>query len=128
MLASLPLLITTLLPIIMSQVPSTASSSSVQSIFDAALQAYENKTQNKLLTHPLADQLQSCDSSTAISSILQDLIQQFDQRRREDERLRSWLNPTVNVLYTFSATLGEGVGLVPLKSLSFWNLRSDHRV
>ncbi|KAI9433551.1 hypothetical protein H4582DRAFT_987135, partial [Lactarius indigo] len=32
--------------------------------------------------------------------------------RRDDERLTKWLNPTVNVLYAFSATLGEGVGLV----------------
>jgi hypothetical protein len=26
--------------------------------------------------------------------------------------LTKWLNPTVNVLYALSATLGEGVGLV----------------
>ena len=112
----------------MSQVPSTVSSSNVESIFNAALQAYENKTKNKLLTHPLANQLQSCsDSPTAILSILQDLIQQLDQRRRENERLRNWLNPTVNVLYAFSATLVEGVGLVPLKSLSSQNSRPDYR-
>jgi hypothetical protein len=28
--------------------------------------------------------------------------------------LTKWLNPTVNVLYALSATLGEGVGLVCL--------------
>jgi hypothetical protein len=28
--------------------------------------------------------------------------------------LTKWLNPTVNVLYALSATLGEGVGLVRL--------------
>jgi hypothetical protein len=28
--------------------------------------------------------------------------------------LTKWLNPTVNVLFTLSASLGEGVGLVSL--------------
>ena len=94
----------------------SSSSSNFQSIFDASLQSYNDKTKNKLLEHPLATQLQSCDSPNAVLSVLQDLIQQFDQRRTSDERLNNWLNPTVNVLYTFSATLSDGVGLV---SLSF---------
>jgi hypothetical protein len=94
------------------------SSSGFQSVLNAALEAYEKKTKCKLLTHPLAAQVQSCDSPTAILSVLQDLVQQFDQRRRSDDRLTSWLNPTVNVLYAFSSTLGQGVGLVSLNSLS----------
>ena len=100
----------------MSQISPNASSSSsnFQSVFNAALDAYEKKTNTKLLTHPLAAQLQSCDSPTAILSVLQDLIQQFDRRRRSDERLTNWLNPTVNVLYAFSSTIGQGVGLVSL--------------
>jgi hypothetical protein len=32
--------------------------------------------------------------------------------RSADERLSQWLNPTINVLYSFSATLGTGIGLV----------------
>jgi hypothetical protein len=96
----------------------SSSSSNFQSIFDASLQSYNNKTRNKLLDHPLAAQLQSCDSPNAILSVLQDLIQQFDQRRTSDERLKNWLNPIVNVLYTFSATLGGGVGLVSLLAIS----------
>ena len=95
----------------------SSSSSNFQSVLNAALEAYEKKTRSKLLTHPLAAQLQSCDSPTAILSVLQDLIQQFDHRRRSDQRLTNWLNPTVNVLYAFSATLGQGVGLVSLNSL-----------
>ena len=97
-----------------------ASSSSLnfQSIFTASLQAYDNKTKNKLFDHPLATQLQSCDSPHAVVTVLQDLVQQFDRRRTNDERLKNWLDPTVNVLYAFSDTLGEGVGLVSLGSLS----------
>ena len=98
---------------------SSSSSSSFQSVFNAALGAYEKKTKSKLLAHPLAAQLQSCDSPSAILSVLQDLIQQFDRRRSSDERLSSWLSPTVNVLYAFSSTLGQGVGLVSLSLTIF---------
>jgi hypothetical protein len=98
-----------------------SSSSNFQSIFNASLQAYDNKTKNKLLDHPLATQLQSCDSPNAVLSVLQDLVQQFDRRRTNDESLKNWLNPTVNVLYTFSATLGEGAGLVSSNSLSLYD-------
>ena len=100
--------------------------SDFKSIFDAALQAYESKTKNKLLAHPLAAQLQSCDSPATVLSILQDLIQQLDRRRSRGGRIRNLLNPTVNVLFAFSATLGEGVGLVGFKRISSQGPRSDH--
>jgi hypothetical protein len=118
--ALLPPLIILLITVVFPM--ASSSSSNFQSIFDAALQSYNNKTKNNLLDHPLAAKLQSCDSPNAVLSVLQDLIQQFDQRRASDERLNNWLNPTVNVLYTFSATLGGGVGLVSLTSLSLSNL------
>jgi hypothetical protein len=92
--------------------PISSSSSNFQSILNAALDAYEKKTESELLTHPLAAQLESCDSPTAIISVLQDLIQRFDRRRRNDQRLTGWLKPTVTVLYAFSATLSQGAGLV----------------
>jgi len=89
-----------------------ASSSRFKDVLDAALEAYEKTTKNKLLGHPLATQLQSCDSSATILSVLQDLVQQSDRSRNADDRLRTWLDPTVNVLFAFSATLGDGVSLV----------------
>jgi hypothetical protein len=101
----------------MSQTHPNASSSNFQSVFDAALEAYERKTKTKLLTHPLAAQLQSCHRPDAVISVLQDLSQQIDRRRSSD-----WLNPTVKVLYAFSAIVGEGVGLVRLNLLSSWDL------
>ena len=109
----------------LSPTPSS-STSNFRSIFNASLQAYDNKTKNNLLDHPLATQLQSCDSPIAVLSVLQDLIQQFDQRRASDERLKTWLNPTVNVLYSFSATLSEGVGLVSITALSLYGPHPDH--
>jgi len=97
---------------------STPTSSNFQSVLNAALEKYENKTKNKLLTHPLATQLQSCNSPAEILSLLEGLVRQFDQHRTSDDRLRHWLNPTVNVLYALSATLGGSVGLVNLTLLS----------
>ncbi|KAH9165573.1 hypothetical protein EDB89DRAFT_292735 [Lactarius sanguifluus] len=97
----------------MSQAPSTSTSSSnFQSVFNAALKAYEKKTKKDLLAHPLAAQLQACNSPADILLVLQDKVKELDQSRSADERLSRWLNPTIEVLYTFSAILGEGVGLV----------------
>ncbi|KAH9035775.1 hypothetical protein EDB85DRAFT_2212481 [Lactarius pseudohatsudake] len=97
----------------MSQAPSTSTSSSdFQFIFNAALKAYEKKTKKDLLAHPLAAQLQACNSPADILVVLQDKVRELDQSRSADERLSRWLNPTIDVLYAFSATLGEGVGLV----------------
>ncbi|KAI0285567.1 hypothetical protein BC826DRAFT_1109284 [Russula brevipes] len=92
--------------------PSAVSSPNFQLIFNNALKEYEKHTKNDLLAHPLATQLQSCDSPTAILAVLQQQGQTLDQSRRSDVRLTRWLDPTVNVLYAFSETLGEGVGLV----------------
>ena len=95
----------------MSQTSST-SSSNFRTIFVAAMKAYEKRTKTDLLTHPLATQLQSCNSSSDILSVLHDKVNEFDESKRHNERLSSWLKPTINVLYAFSATLGGGIGLV----------------
>jgi len=113
----------------MSQVlssPSTSTPSNFQSIFNAALERYEKKTKKKLLTRPLATQLHSCTSPGDVLSVLQGLLQQFGQDRNSNDRLRSWLNPTVNVLYAFSVTVGGGVNLVNLSLLFLYNLGTDH--
>jgi hypothetical protein len=99
----------------MSQAPSASaftSSPSFQSIFYAALKAYEKKTKKDLLAHPLAAQLQACNSPGDILGVLEDKVNELDQSRSADERLSQWLSPTINVLYSFSATIGAGVGLV----------------
>jgi hypothetical protein len=88
-----------------------ASSSNFQLIIYNALEAYKKRTKNDLLAHPLAPQLQACDSPGAILAILQQQAQGMDQSR-SDDRWTKWLDPTVNVLFAFSATLGTGVGLV----------------
>ncbi|KAH8986844.1 hypothetical protein EDB92DRAFT_1818112 [Lactarius akahatsu] len=94
----------------MSQTPS--SSSHLQAIFNASIKEYQKKTKKDLLLHPLMGQLQTCNSPADILAVLRTQVQQFEQSTSGDDKLTKWLNPTVNVLYAFSAALGEGVGLV----------------
>src|SRR5579863_5942118 len=81
-------------------------------IFQLALDEYETVTGKPLRTHPFATQLESCDSPHAVSNVLRTQVEAFSKFRKRDERLMTYLDPTVNILFTFSATLGEGVGLV----------------
>ncbi|KAN0130449.1 hypothetical protein V8E53_011712 [Lactarius tabidus] len=88
--------------------PTPSSSSNFHEIFSTAVKAYEKRTKRDLLTHPLASQLQVCNSPTSILAVLQGQVGDLDQARKSDERLTRWLGPTVNVLLTFSATIGGG--------------------
>ena len=99
--------------------PTPSSSSNFQLIFCSALKAYEKQTKKDLLAHPLASQLQKCDSPASILTIIQSQVNEHDQARNSDERLTRWLGPTINVLLAFSGTIGEGVSLVCLEVISF---------
>jgi hypothetical protein len=90
-----------------SQFSSTLSN--FQLIFDNALKTYKKCTKIDLLKHPLADQLQACNSPSSILTVLQEQVQEPNESQRSNTK---WLDPTVNVLHTFSETLGEGVGSV----------------
>ncbi|KAI9430064.1 hypothetical protein H4582DRAFT_2061502 [Lactarius indigo] len=97
----------------MSQVPSTATSSTnFPTIFAAALEEYKRQTKRDIASHPLATRLQSCDSPSDILSMLRAQFQTSDRYRAANERWTKWLDPTVNVMCAFSATLGNGVGLI----------------
>ena len=111
----LPVLITYSL---MSHSHLTATSSNFQVIINNALKAYEKCTKRDLLTHPLASQIQACDSPSAILTILQQQVQGLDQSRSGDNRWIKWLDPTVKVLYVFSSTLEERFALVSLGTRS----------
>ena len=103
------------LQLIMSDSPSTSTSqSNFVSIFNAALESYKRKTKKDLASHPLLLTLQSCDSAEAILTVLREQIPASSQSQNVDDGLTKWVTPTVNVLYSFSATLGQGVGLVKI--------------
>jgi hypothetical protein len=98
---------------IMSQTPPMATSSSnYQSIFDNALESYKKRTGKDLASDPILRRLETCHSPDDVLVILRGLILECDQSRSSNSNLTKWLNPTVNVLYTLSTTIGEGVGLV----------------
>jgi hypothetical protein len=97
----------------------SSSSSNFELIINNALDKYTKRTNNDLLAHPLAAQLQSCDSPRAILAVLQQQLQGPDQSRSSDERWSRWLDPTINVLYTLSSTVGA-VGLVCRRTELVW--------
>jgi hypothetical protein len=99
----------------MSADPSTSTSNyNFASIFNAALKSYKRKTKKDLSSHPLLPRLQSCDSPEAILTVLREQVPTFNQSQNGDDRLTKWVSPTVNVLYAFSTTVGQGVGLVSI--------------
>ena len=92
------------------------SSANFQLIFNNALKAYERRTKKDLLAHPLAAELQNCNSPSAILAVLHKQVQGLDRSQSSDDRWTKWLDPTVNVLHTLSETLGEGVSLVSFRT------------
>jgi hypothetical protein len=103
----------------MSTAPSTSTSpSNFVSIFNAALETYKRKTKKDLAEHPLLPTLQSCNSAEAIIAILREQVPKSSQPQNSDDGLTKWVAPTVNVVYAFSATIGQGVGLVNITLLS----------
>ena len=99
--------------------PTSAPSSNFQIIFDNALKAYEKRTKKDLLIHPLAAQLQHCNTPSSILDVLQQQVQELNQSQGRNEKWTRWLDPTVKVLYAFSETLGGGVTLVCLSSWTY---------
>ena len=99
-------------------------SANFQVVMNNALDNYKKRTKRDLITHPLAAQLQSCNSPSAILAVLQQQVQALDQSRSSDERWSRWLDPTVNVIYVLSSTLAAGVSLVCIKTWTF--LRFAH--
>ena len=105
-------LITSLLAIMSTEPSTSMSHSKFVSIFDAALDAYKRKTKKDLTSHPLLPRLESCHSPEAILTVLREQIPAFSQSQNADDGLTKWVTPTVNVLYAFSDTLSQGIGLV----------------
>jgi hypothetical protein len=97
---------------IMSQ-PSSLSSN-FRILFDAALQDYKDKTGNTLIDHPIAKQLETCESVNSITAILHEYARGFREFRGNDGRLMKALNSSVDVLCSpsISSALNETIGLV----------------
>ena len=105
---------------IMSQTPSQANSpSNYRTIFDSALEAYKRRTGKDLTSDPLLRRIETCHSPDDILVILREHISGSDLPLNNNDGLTKCLNPTVNVLYTFSTIIGTSPGLVSLWNLGF---------
>ena len=104
----------------MSTAPTAPTASTSQtkfvSIFNAALESYQRKIKKDLASHPLLPGLQSCESPEAVLAVLREQVPAYNQSQNGDDGLTKWVTPTVNVLYSFSGTIGQGVGLVNINT------------
>ena len=99
-----------------SSTPGQASAppSDSKSILDAALSEYEKKTGKPLFDDLLADKLQRCnaiDTFNAIWPIFQSQVEAY-KSMYGDVKLMDSIGPMVDVLSTFSDTLGGVTGIV----------------
>jgi hypothetical protein len=95
-----------------------SGSARFQSLFESALQAYEKETRILLAQHPLAVDLQTCQSVDDITTILQGQAQAFNHFRESDRIMRA-IRTTVSILTPLSqaTSLANAVGLVRRKAL-----------
>jgi hypothetical protein len=94
-------------------IPDMSQPSTLQALFNAALQDYKDKTGNTLADHPFARQLQECNSVESISTILEEQALVFREFRDHGKLINS-LKSLAGILCSpfISAVLGEGIGLV----------------
>jgi hypothetical protein len=83
-----------------------------QSIFVSALKDYEEKTGKVLSSDPLLRRLEKCRSPDDIITILWQQIPAIGPSWSGHISLTRWLNPTVNVINSFSAAVDGAIGLV----------------
>jgi hypothetical protein len=88
------------------------SISNFTAIFDTASRLYKKLTEEDLATHPFFAAIECHNSPDSILNVFRRQAQAFDTFRKGDGKLMALLTPVVNILFTFSQTLGEGVGLV----------------
>jgi hypothetical protein len=89
-------------------------SSRLQVIFESALQDYQIQTGTALADHPLAQQLQHCDSIESVTAVLQEQARALGEFRASHGKVMKSLKRVVSLLYTLSAStaIGEAIGLV----------------
>ena len=92
--------------------------SRLQVLFEASMQDYEKQTGIVLAKHPLAAQLQNCDSVESVTAVLREQTQAFSEFRGKDKILKLLKN-TVSFLHKLSAAAdrGHSISLVRLWAL-----------
>jgi hypothetical protein len=84
----------------------TISESSVfDSLFQSALEEYEIQAEINLVRHPLAAQLEHCNTVESITELLRGQAQAFHELRGGDNKVIALLQQTVQVLHGLFATV-----------------------
>ena len=88
-------------------------SSRLEALFQSAMHDYEQQTGTPLANHPLAEQLQNCQSVDSITTLLQEQAGVFSGFRGSDKIMKS-LKSIVSALSRVSAVAaaGQNIGLV----------------
>ena len=87
-------------------------SSRIEALFESALHDYENQTGIPLAKHPLAEQLQNCQSVDSVTTLLQERARAFNEYRGSDKIMKS-LRSIVSALSRVSATtVGQNICMV----------------
>ena len=76
-------------------------------LFESALRDYERQTGIALANHPLAEELQTCQSAESVTALLQEQARAFSKFRESDKIMGSLKN-VVSVLSKISATAALG--------------------
>jgi hypothetical protein len=99
--------------------PDQSGSNRFQVLLEAALEDYAKKTGIILTKHPLAMELQSCDSIESITAVLHGQLRAFKEFRGSEKLLKS-IKGTLSILAKLSATasLRDDFGLVRRKALT----------
>jgi hypothetical protein len=97
-----------------------SQSSHFQGLFERALRDYEEQTGTALAGHPLAGQLQSCNSVDSVLDILQQQAQAFTEFRGSDGRITKSLKSAVSIIHALSSStiLSDVVSMVRCKVLT----------
>jgi hypothetical protein len=82
-----------------------------QSILDAA-DKYAEQTGMNLNENPFADKVKSCDTPSAVLSLLQENLKAFKDYRDNNRKFIDCISPVVQFVHAFSGILGEAAGLV----------------
>jgi hypothetical protein len=95
-----------------------SASAHLQSLFESALQDYGVKTGVPLTQHPLAVDLQKCQSVDDITTLLQRQVHAFGDFQERDRMMRA-IKTIVSILTPLSgaASLANVVGVVCQKAL-----------
>jgi hypothetical protein len=97
-----------------------SQSSHLRELFEGALRDYENQTGIALASHPLAEQIQNCNSVDSVLDILRQQTQAFTEFRGSDARITKSLKSAVSAVYALSSstTLSDVMSMVRCRVLT----------